>query len=779
MIEKVQVIDSKSEMAKLTGFDDDENEKIINLTLKKDRKKGAFGKYTGALGADAVTDNGGWFDYGNPAYGSTPALRTKHFFESDFRYNANLFTNLMLDESQTTIIGGANNTNEVRMGRGRNGLFGQNANSGITWSENIGVNNSADFTSRITPKDNKTELLFGGDASLNHSFNYTGTDQQKTEYAGENTYQSNDSSVKQSSMWNVSVRLETEYQIDSMNKLTIRPDFAYTGSSSQSAEEFDYWKDSLCINHGDQQKTDSTREISTGAKITYNHKFARPGRSLTLRGEYSFANTLGHSFTNATGTNFVDQHTHSNSNSHSYSLKASYVEPIYKKNHLLEIELNLNGRNRISHKDQYSMDTLIGQYVYDSAYSNQLHNHYYSEQLELNYRWKTEKTDLTVGVRGMATQTHNVNYYAGKLERDTTVYSYNVAPSVVFKYKFGKKQFARINYNGKATQPTITQMEPVRNNSNAMAETVGNLGLNPAFSHNLRFMYSRFNQDNFSSIMAGLQGSLTQHALVNNTIYDETGKQYRQTVNADIIPWNISGDFMYNTPFCNKMFQFNTRTMLSYNQRVAYISRDRTAAEIAELIAANTFVLGNRSLTGNLIATEEAGLRFTHSLVDVGVRGNFTYSRTANNLTSESASNVYNWGIRGDVEFHLPKSWTISADCGYTARYGYNLSDVNEIILNASIEKSWKITTLSFNMYDILHQKKNIAQVVSDNSVTYAKYNTLPTYFMFTCSVKLNKMGNLKAKGAAGFMQEMMEGGFDPSKGPKPGTPPPGPPPGM
>ena len=96
MIEKIQVIDEKSDMAKLTGFEDDEGERIINLSLKKERKKGLFGNYSGAVGADMVTDDGGWFDYGNPAYGLTPAAQTKHFFENDFRYNANLFTNLLL-----------------------------------------------------------------------------------------------------------------------------------------------------------------------------------------------------------------------------------------------------------------------------------------------------------------------------------------------------------------------------------------------------------------------------------------------------------------------------------------------------------------------------------------------------------------------------------------------------------------------------------------------------------------------------------------------------------
>ena len=779
MIEKVQVIDEKSEMAKLTGFDDDEGERIINLTLKKDRKRGVFGKYTGGIGADMVTDNGGWFDYGNPAYGATALDRTRHFFANDFRYNANIFTNILLGNSQTTIIGGANNTNEIRMGRGRRG-FGQDANSGITWSESLGVNTNIDLNSRITPKDGQTSLLIGGDVAVNHSSNDTRSDQQQTQYAGETIYQSNDTAKKLAKSWDVNVRFEMEYQIDTLNKLIVQPSLSYTGSSSASSQTYDYWQDSILINQGEQQKIDSTREMSAGAKVTYSHKFLRRGRSITLTGNYSFANTVGYNKTVATGTNVVDQYTNSGNNSHSYSLKVSYVEPIYKTNHFLEIAANVSGRNRMSKKDQYSMDSVLGDYSYDSVYSNQLHNNYYTEQLELNYRWVSEKTDLTVGVRGLATQTHSITYYGGILARDTTVYSFNVAPSVNFKYKFGKKQFARINYNGKATQPSITQMEPVRNNSNAMNETVGNMGLNPAFAHNLRFMYSSFNQDRFSSIMTGLRATVTQRALVNNSIYDETGKLYQQTVNADILPWSIGGDLMYNTPFANKLCQFNTRTSLSYNQRVAYIQRGRTAAEIEAMISANAFELGDRSLTGNLQASEDMSLRFTHSIVDLGVRGNFTYSRTTNNLTANSTSNVFNWGITGDVEFHLPKSWTIAADCGYTARYGYNLSNVNEVILNASIEKTWSIATLSLNVYDILHQKKNIVQVVSDNAITYAKYNTLPTYFMLTCTVKLNKMGNLKATGAAGFMQEMIESGFDPSKGPKPGTPPPsGPPPGM
>ena len=773
MIEKVQVIDEKSEMAKLTGFDDDEGERIINLTLKKNKQRGVFGKYTGALGADMVTANGRWFNYGDPAYGATPAACTRHFFEDDFRYNVNIFTNILLGNTQTTILGSANNTNEVRMGRGRQAM-GSSSNSGITWSEALGVNTNIDLTSRVTQRDKNTEMVFGGDGALNHAYNNTQSEQNKTEYAGNSKYLSSDLSDKIGKAWDVNLRFEWEYQIDSMNKVIIQPTLSYTSNNSASTQKYTYYQDSVLINEGDQTKIDSTREVNAGAKVTYNHKFRKRGRALTIKGEYAFGNTTGYNRTLATGTNSVNQFTNSGNDSHSYSLKMSYVEPVYGNNHLIEIAADVQGRNRTSHKDQYSMDSTIGAFAFDSTYSNNLGNHYYTEQLELNYRWVSEKIDLTVGVRGLATQTHSQTSYGGVLLRDTSVYSLHFAPRLKFKYKFGKKQFARINYQGKASQPSITQMIPVRNNSNAMRETIGNLALNPAFAHNLQFMFSKFNQDKFSSIMAGMRGTLTQNALVNNTLYDQTGKQYQQTVNADMLPWNISGDLMFNTPFYNKLFQFNTRTTIAYNQRVAYIQRGLTTNEIETMIAASSVTLGSRSLTGNLQASEDASLRFTHTIVDVGIRANVTYRYTQNSLALSNTSHVFNWGITGDVVFHLPKSWNIAADCGYTARYGYDLSDVNEVILNASIEKTWSIATLALNVYDILHQRKNIVQTISDNSISYAKYNTLPTYFMLTCTIRLNKMGDLKAKGRAARMQEMIESSNEPGKG---GMPPMGPPP--
>ena len=770
MIEKIQVIDEKSEMAKLTGFEDDETERIINLSLKKDRKKGLFGNYSGALGADMVTDDGGWFDYANPAYGGTDAARMLHFLENDARYNANIFNNLLLGESQTTIVAGANNTNEIRSRRGRGWFGGQNA--GITASENIGVNTNIDLTGQLDKKDDKTELLLGGDATINHSVNDTRTQSQKESYSEEATYIDQDSTNKITRSWDAQMRLEMEYQIDSMNKIILRPQISYSNSRSAQTNDYTYERDSVLINDGYQNQKSLQEEISASMRATYNHKFAtKPGRALTMRANFTFKNTeksdTTYAFDYLTNTALVDQNTFSINDAFSYSLRTSFVEPIYGKNHFIETVLSFSGNNRNSVKNQYSMDNITGTYLYDSVYSNALTNNMYTEQLELNYRWVSEKIDLTAGARVLATQTHSTTYYGTVLARDTLYNRWNWSPNIRFRYKFGQKEFARIVYRGNVYQPTIQQMEPVRNNSDAMNETVGNLGLNPAFRHNIFAMYSKFNPEKFSSIMVGMNANLTQDALTNNTIYDKTGKRYLQTVNADMIPWFLGAHFMSNTPFCNKMLQFHSRTAVNYNQRVAYVLREQDASEIAELIAADQLPLGDASKTGNLRVSSDLTLRFTHKIVDIGIKNTNVYSLTHNSLNKKNVSHIGDWIISGDVTFHLPKSWNIATDVSYTSRHGYQgLDDVNELIWNFSLDKTWQNSTLTLKVYDLLNDKKNIVQTVNETSVSYQKFNTLPTYFMLTYTYKLNRMGGLQAKGHAAWQQQMYENGGRPPMGP-------------
>ena len=162
-------------------------------------------------------------------------------------------------------------------------------------------------------------------------------------------------------------------------------------------------------------------------------------------------------------------------------------------------------------------------------------------------------------------------------------------------------------------------------------------------------------------------------------------------------------------------------------------------------------------------------LRFTHKIVDIGIKNTNIYSLTHNSLNKKNISHVGDWIVSGDVTFHLPKAWNIATDVSYTSRYGYEgLTDVNELIWNFSVDKTWANSTLTLKVYDLLNDKKNIVQTVNETSVSYQKFNTLPTYFMLTYTFKLNRMGGMKATGHAAWQQQMYENGGRPPMGPPP-----------
>ena len=180
MIDRVQVVDQKSEMAELTGFDDGETERIINLTIRPDRRQGVFGNIRGGAGLDI-----------NP----------------EFRYDANAFLNIMNGDSRSSVTAGANNTNTSRSGRGRGGFGG--SRSGITATQNLGYNINRPLTDK---------LIVGGDVTFNHSDNLVNSETSRENYLQNGaTFQNNSTRLNNRENYQGNLRLELEWKPDSMN----------------------------------------------------------------------------------------------------------------------------------------------------------------------------------------------------------------------------------------------------------------------------------------------------------------------------------------------------------------------------------------------------------------------------------------------------------------------------------------------------------------------------------------------------------------------------------
>jgi len=717
MIEKIQVLEQKSEMAQLTGFEDSETERIINFTTKSNRRNGVFGTVSGGAGVD---------------------------IESQLRYDGNANLNIMKKNSQTSVVAGVNNVNTARSSRGRGSRDG--SASGITETQNIGVNNNTEINKNFK---------IGGDGSFNHSNNFSQTNTTKESYLKESIF--NDSTYNESTndSYEANLRLEAEWKIDSLTTLIIQPNINYNASNSDTYRDYLYLQNMDTTSYGNTSNSSGSNSLSGGLRLILSRKFpSKKGRSITtsVYGSMSQSESETFNFSNKfskSKTSIINQYTNNSSDRFRIDAKVSFVEPLWNMKNMLEASLSFSSTSQNSVKDQFASTdmnvffvrdpNLYANYVED--YSNTFSNRFYRETAELNYRYTEKNYNLMLGVKGEPSQTYSRTVYGNGLVREVPNEVFNFAPNGRFQYNFGRKEFLRFDYRGITIQPSIQQMQPVKNNSNLMQETVGNPGLNAAFNNNIRLMYSTFNDKSFSSFSTWISSDFTKDELVTNRIYDSTGKQYTQTVNSSKTPVSFNGNVMFNTPIIQKRLHFNTSTNLGYRSTYGYTSKGVDGSTID----VDNFQLGDLSFTNRYSASEMLSLTFTHDVIELGLRGSLRYTNTDNNL-SALVSETYDWSGRGNVVIRLPFNATISSDISYINRLGYSNFDQSELIWNASIDKTLfkGKGVLSVKWNDILQQQLNIRQTVGDNSVSFSRYNTLTSYFLVSFSYNIRNFKGMK-----------------------------------
>lgn len=717
MIEKIQVLEQKSDMAQLTGFEDGDTERIINLTTKPNRKKGVSGNINGGGGAD---------------------------INKDFRYDSNLSLNFLNGEAQTSVNAGANNLNTTRSSRGR-GSWSGGANGGITTSQNIGVNNNTVINNKIT---------IGGDATFNHSDNFSNTQSNRTSYLQNTTYNDLSKTISDNDKYEANLRLEMEWKIDSLNTIIFQPNINYNTTASYTDKNYSYLTSGDSTSWGNSYNNGTNNSLSGGLNLIYNRKFAsKKGRSFTVNFNTGFTNSdnlstnISNKYTGDTAI-YINQQTKNTSDRFNYGMRLSFVEPLWNYKNMIEVASSFNSTQTTSDKYQYGIDANQNYTIFNPDYSNNFENEFFRESVELNYRYSEQNYNILLGLNGEPSQTKNIRTYGNGIVKDTTYGVFNFSPTGRFQYNFGRKKFARIDYRGRTQQPSISQMQPVKNNNDLMNETVGNPLLNPSFNHTLRLMYSTFNDKSFSSLTTFLNMEATKDALVSNKIYDNTLKQYNQTVNSANIPLNFMWNVMYSTPLIQKLLHFSTNTNTRYSTQYSYISRGVNSTEINT----DQLQLGELSKTRNYNASEEFSLTFTQDFIEFGIRGNIAYSNSLNNLKNITTE-TYNWSGRANFLVRLPYNFTIGSDIAYSDRAGYTGMDLSEIMWNASMDKTMfkNKGTLSLKVNDILRQRLNIRQTIGDNYIQNNSYNTLPTYFLLSFAYRVNKYGGSKQGGDRDF----------------------------
>ena len=698
MIDKLQVLDKKSDMAQMTGFDDGEEETVINLTVKPGMKQGWFGNAYGGYG-------------------------------SKDRYEGNAMVNRFVNNDQITFMGGANNTNNMGFsdlastmfsgmggGGGRRGGFG--AGSGITSSGNAGLNFSKEF------KPDK--LTLGGNTRYSHSDNdaRSKSDRQNI-LPGDSSSYDNSEAMSRTKSDNFGVDFRLEWKPDTMTQLIFRPSFSLSHSMNDNfsdATTLDNERDT--VNTNKSSNYSESNGYNLNASIDFSRKLNNKGRvfSATLSGgnSDSYSDGMNRSDivyfnqTDALKNSIIDQRSRYDNKGFNYRAYVSWVEPI-GHNNFIQATYSISQRKQEALKNVYNQDADGIYNVLDSAYSQSYRNNFISQRASLSFKSQREKFNYTIGLNLDPSYSSSENFVGDTTLSKITRKVVNLSPMAQFNYMFDKRTNLRIMYNGRTSQPSMTQLQPVADISDPTNITIGNPDLNPRYTNNVFIRFQQFTPEKQRAFMIIANGSYIINDIVSYTSYNqETGVK---TTTYKNVNGNYSGNvrMMLNTPLKNKKFSINSMTMASFANSNGYINEEK-----------NT----NR----NLILSERGGIDFRSSYLDLGVNGNIRYNATSNSLQKENNQNTFNYGAGGYTTIYLPLNFKIESDVNWSTNSGYGDGfKQNEVLWNASASKSFLKNnqgTLRFKIYDILQQRSNISRSVTASYIQDSEYNTLGSYFM-------------------------------------------------
>ncbi|MDR2287104.1 MAG: outer membrane beta-barrel protein [Prevotellaceae bacterium] len=724
MVDKVQVWDKRSDMAEMTGFDDGEEESVINLTVKPGMKQGLFGNASAGYG------------------------------EKD-RYEANLMINYAKNDNQFTFIGSSNNTNNTNFTDLGGSMGDRPSSRGMSFGGRNGIlrssNGGFNFASELSSK-----FKLGGNVRYGNSDNQVVSNSYTQNYISSGDQYETRSQSGNNTGDNMRTEFRMEWTPSENTRLIFTPNISYTKNTNRQSSDYLTTLDDIndSINWGYSEYRSKTANTSLNGNLDFSHKFGKKGRTL------SFSISGGFSDQNADGANdsrtdyknsrtrsvITDQIYNTKNNSYNWSGFLSYVEPLGTNNFL---QLSYRYRSNLSEQDRRTFkNDGAGDYsIVDTSSTKRLENDFGNQEIRLNFQSVREKYNYTVGV---AVQPSNSESKTFEPDTAYTVTNnvVNFSPVVQFIYRWDRQTTLRLNYTGTVNQPSTTQLSSVRDESNPLNITYGNPDLNPSFRNNFRAQFQKSNQDRTTTITSAANFSFTTNAIVSYSLVDSVGKRestYR-TING-----NKSGDirFMINKSLFNRKFSVNSTSNIGYSE-------------------SNGFINSDLNTTGDLSLGETLGTSYRSDLFDFSLRGNVRYSKTDKSLAGQISSEVFNYGVNANTTIYLPWNLGVNSDLNYSTNSGYSDGfKQNEWLWNASIQKQVfkdKGGTIKFSMYDILHQRSNISRTSGAQSLRYTASNTVGSYFIFSFTYRFrNFKGDQQRRG---FRDRNIEDGDIPPEPP-------------
>jgi outer membrane receptor protein involved in Fe transport len=697
-VDKVQIFDKKSDMAEFSGVDDGEREKTINLELKEDRRQGQFG---------------------NAEIG----------YGTEDRYKGRLSLNRFSTKTQISAIGNFNNINEqgfssadyvsfmqgIGFRRGGTGLSVNNGlSNGFVTTNAGGLNINHDFSSKL-------------DVSVSYFLNditndLTSVTNRETFGSGDSFFD-NDNSVEKNSATNHRFNTEINLEIDSSQDLRIRSSLVFNdGNSLYSGDSERLDAAQVVQNSSEQIQNDDASSTDLSGSATYRKKFGSvKKRILTLQANLNDSSSDYEGLLNSTNIFFntgqmmqlvqsIDQSQLQSDNDNSYRIETSFVEPL-KSNTFLELKYIRQNYNTEFLREVF--DLVLDEGIINEDLSNEYVRDYVYDRAALVWHLNTDKSSLSIegAVQNSVLQ--------GDIKSEDIFIENKVfrfLPRVNLRHELGQSQNIRLRYSTSVNEPSITQLQPVPDNSDPINIYAGNPNLIPEYSHRIRVNYTNYDQFSFRSFFAFLNATYTRNSITNQTIINPDFTQITQPVNVDY-DFNVSGNLNFSTPLNFLKTRLGIGSRLSYQNSIVFINTEENKR--------NRYV--------NRVNVKWENRKKT--IFDWEVGGDYSYNITTYDKSNRN-QNFSNKSVYTNLSYNIKKSFTFSTSINVDFYSEEQFGEAVTVpIWKASLSKYLlqdQKLELKFAVFDILNQNIGISRINGLNYIENSEIQSLGQYAMLS-----------------------------------------------
>lgn len=760
IIKKIKTYERKSDLARITGIDDGEEETVLDLTIKKGMKNSWIGNLGGGYGT------------------------------SD-RYALRGQVNRFQDNFQSNVV-----SNFGNVGGGRGGGGG------------TGNNTSGQLGGRLMYQiPNKLEV--GGNFRYNYrkGDNWTRTSSENYTNVNASFQNSYNKTLNHSNSFSSDFKIE--WKIDSVTTLVFSPNVSWGTSDNKSSNMSSSFKrdpysfegvidpldkedraliaDSVKVNESESRNWSDGDNHNVSGSLIFNRRLrGNPwfgeggptgynGRNLSLRMNgstsgngnkaWNQSNVTYHQRNDSTDLTFRLRSTPSSNKN--FSAGFTYSEPVIR-GLVAQVNYSYNYSNRHSDGDTYDFAEMdeIGKKIWDyyelsghlpdtlqmenfrskslSRYSD---NTNYTNRAEFQLRLNSGIVNATAGVN-VENQTQSIRQiYMGRdldLSRNFT----RVSPTLNALLRFTRQHTLRMTYRGTTQQPNLTDMFDIEDNSNPLNIRRGNPNLKPSFNNNLSLDYNNAFPETRQSYNFRFTFSNTLNSIESMTEYnEETGGRITTPMNLDDPDWNIGTNAGFNTPLFWEKLTLSMSGNYSFTNNIGYLYQ-------------------NQKTLKNTVQSNRAGGRASITLrmehFDIRANGGINWNNSHSDLVASSNQSNYTFNYGLSTTGNFDNGFGYNTEISVRSRRGYSSAamNTNELIWNAQVSYRFlkRRATISLQTFDILNKQSNIQRSVNANGRRDTENNSIHSYTMLNFQYRFNMFGNKEAR--ANLRQERSERGY-------------------